>query len=393
MDYNSMLDKFSKQQLDERLIYLKDTKPEIITPQLNQLDQYGFIQSNSKSKQSQIYYSTLNVQDIQSSHNSDKKVQHYLNTYKKLSASKQYDLLKQICRNGIPNNYRNFFWQQALHSFPSDNETIESREQVYSELLGQGIEDIVIIQINKDIDRTMPSIQYFYNPSMLQALFRVLKAYASYNIQISYCQGMGFIAAIFIYYMTEIDSFYAFKVFMDKFNDMYRRDMKGTHIRCEVFEKLIQKLFPTAFKAIQKNQINFLFAAPWFMTLFSYSLPFPVLLRVLDMIFCEGEKALFRAAIALIQQASYGLVFHLPKNVSFNSDNHSELFDKFRKNAGPQHDNISIINMPEIDCRLALQGIGSGIKNQNQFIQSCLKIKFKSCYLQQLIDEAKQNFK
>ena len=36
-----------------------------------------------------------------------------------------------------------------------------------------------------------------------QALFNVLKAYAVYNPEIGYCQGMGFISALLLMYMAE----------------------------------------------------------------------------------------------------------------------------------------------------------------------------------------------
>ena len=40
------------------------------------------------------------------------------------------------------------------------------------------------------------------------ALFNVMKAYSVYDKTVGYCQGMGFLIAMFLLYMTEEDAFY-----------------------------------------------------------------------------------------------------------------------------------------------------------------------------------------
>ena len=43
-----------------------------------------------------------------------------------------------------------------------------------------------------------------------------------------------------------------------------------------------------------------MYATQWFITLFSYSLPFDVVLRIWDVLMVEGTKAIFRVALALL---------------------------------------------------------------------------------------------
>jgi hypothetical protein len=43
-----------------------------------------------------------------------------------------------------------------------------------------------------------------------------------------------------------------------------------------------------------------MYATQWFITLFAYSLPFDVVLRIWDIAMLEGTKALFRVALALL---------------------------------------------------------------------------------------------
>ena len=43
-----------------------------------------------------------------------------------------------------------------------------------------------------------------------------------------------------------------------------------------------------------------MYATQWFVTLFAYSLPFDVVLRIWDVMMLEGTKAVFRVALALL---------------------------------------------------------------------------------------------
>ena len=103
----------------------------------------------------------------------------------------------------------------------------------YYQLLDEdrGNEDVATIdQIERDLNRTFPThirfreengffFLFFFNWSIFltsfffpnntiglgqQALGRVLRAYAKYNPKLGYCQGMGFIAALFLMMMEEV---------------------------------------------------------------------------------------------------------------------------------------------------------------------------------------------
>ena len=53
------------------------------------------------------------------------------------------------------------------------------------------------------------------------SLFNSLKAYSVYNQKVGYCQGMGFIMAMFLLYMTEEDAFFLLAQLINK------HDMSG----------------------------------------------------------------------------------------------------------------------------------------------------------------------
>lgn len=52
--------------------------------------------------------------------------------------------------------------------------------------------------IDKDLDRTFPGTEQFNNVAGQQQLRRVLRAYAAYDPDVGYCQGMNFLAALLL---------------------------------------------------------------------------------------------------------------------------------------------------------------------------------------------------
>lgn len=76
---------------------------------------------------------------------------------------------------------------------------------MYHKLLEQNTwEKATKDQIVKDIHRTMPGHILFEEKGQgRQMLTNVLLAYSMYNPEVGYCQGMGFITAMFLMYMTE----------------------------------------------------------------------------------------------------------------------------------------------------------------------------------------------
>jgi hypothetical protein len=64
-------------------------------------------------------------------------------------------------------------------------------------------------QIDIDLHRTMPTHYLFAEDGAgRQSLNNILTAFAAYHPEIGYCQGMGFITALGLIYMTEEDTFY-----------------------------------------------------------------------------------------------------------------------------------------------------------------------------------------
>jgi hypothetical protein len=69
-----------------------------------------------------------------------------------------------------------------------------------------------------------------------------------------------------------------------------------------VLQGLINLCLPALAAHLHAHSIHpTMYASQWFLTLFAYSYPFPFCTRVLDAFCCEGWKAVFRIALALLQ--------------------------------------------------------------------------------------------
>lgn len=112
------------------------------------------------------------------------------------------DFIKKRIRKGIPDSLRGRVWYElaGLKTLKQDN--------LYENLVNTDAESKAIEQIMLDIDRTFPDHILFGSAGQgQQSLFRVLKAYSMYDPLVGYCQGMGFLSALFLIYLPEEDAF------------------------------------------------------------------------------------------------------------------------------------------------------------------------------------------
>lgn len=105
--------------------------------------------------------------------------------------------LAAMVRMGIPEKLRDKMWQR-LANVENKTEIIN----VYRLLLSKetDCEDV----IKRDINRTFPANEAFkeIGGSGQDALFKVCKAYAVYDTEVGYCQGLTFIAASLLLHVS-----------------------------------------------------------------------------------------------------------------------------------------------------------------------------------------------
>jgi hypothetical protein len=212
---------------------------------------------------------------------------------------RRQDRIKQLCRYGIPDSLRARVWMLMTGA--------ETRRQpgLYQALLtGTEFVGPTFEQIEKDIHRCFPTHSLFAPGALGQgALRNVLRAFAAYNRGIGYCQGMGMVAGVLLMRMPEEESFWVFVAIVERYLEgLYAPGLEQLIIDAKVFERLLPSVSRKVSRHLARHEVDaLLYITPWFMTLFSTTLPWPTLLRLWDMFLCEGIKPVFRMALAIMK--------------------------------------------------------------------------------------------
>lgn len=159
------------------------------------------------------------------------------------------------------------------------------------------------------------------------SLRRVLRAYSVYDAKVGYCQGMNFIAAMFIaithqeedqdipevIMRHEEQAFWLLATVMNEepfhCRELFGEGMSGAHRVLYVAEKLIGQFLPKLSKHLEKEGIHItMFATQWLLTLYTSSFPFELVTRVWDCFLAEGWKIVYRVMLAILDDASPDLL-------------------------------------------------------------------------------------
>ncbi|AYU83992.1 rab-like GTPase activating protein, putative [Leishmania donovani] len=273
-------------------------------------------------------------------------------------ASVKHDTLKRYCRRGVPQPKRCAVWQHLLQSWGMKDRLPGVYMRLHSQPLdSKDLADVIA----RDLDRTFPTNRLFSVRSGQgqQMLRRILHAYANYNPDVGYCQGMGFLAATLILQVEEEeDAFWAFVAVMEnaKYNMKAVFAPSFPQLQCAfyVFEALMRQKMRKLYAHLHDRHTipPCFYAVHWFMTIFTYYFNFGLVSRIWDMFLCEGWKPVYRIALALLKIEERRLL-------SLNTD--TELL-------------------------LVLKGIQES-KRPAELLKTALKIRFKSAYMNELMTE------
>ena len=155
----------------------------------------------------------------------------------------------------------------------------------------------------------------YYKEIHSDVLERILYIYAKINKDVGYVQGMNNILAPIYYCYSmdntcdnesiEADTFWSFSFLMDDIKKMFQQKndmLKGGILdKIILLELMISKIDKDIFNKLVKNnrQDSFHFAIKWINLFFSQQMIMPDLLRLWDIIFCESNRYYFVYLFAL----------------------------------------------------------------------------------------------
>ncbi|KAF9103154.1 hypothetical protein BGX29_003712 [Mortierella sp. GBA35] len=215
-------------------------------------------------------------------------------------ASKLPHLLAARVRQGLPSKLRGLIWQSMSQASSTYLETM------YSKLLLEHSPYERIIQ--RDLARTFPQVDMFKEEGGKgqEMLRNILKAYSLYDPHVGYCQGLGFLVGPLLMNMDEKEAFCVFVRLMETYDmrTMFTLNMEGLQLRLYQFSALLSEHLPMLHAHLSFHSINAaMYASQWFLSLFAYTYPLPLVLRVYDVVFTEGApETIMRVAVAFLKK-------------------------------------------------------------------------------------------
>jgi len=219
-----------------------------------------------------------------------------------LAHSKSFRATQETIERDIHRTY-------PRHGMFHEDDIKEEDDEEALEHLADDVESIIA-----ELQGEHPKVKELLAATGGQAsLRRVLRAYSVHDRDVGYCQGMNFIAGMFLTFMTEEEAFWLLVAVMnDKpclMRGLFGEGMHETHQVLFIAEKLTHQFLPKLAKHLEKEGIHItMYATQWLLTLFTSSFEFDLVTRVWDCFLLEGWKPVYRVMLALMQHSQSALM-------------------------------------------------------------------------------------
>lgn len=232
---------------------------------------------------------------------------------------------KKIWRRGIPANIRGVVWSFLIRNdlsldFNVYDAALRSSQLRYKLWLDGEDQDRNVRSgqspfhvIDVDVPRTHPETKLFKPGGPFHGdLVSLLHVYAAFDREMSYVQGMSYLAAFFVTHC--VDPFTAFRCFANLLNthffrNLFRMNLTQILRHMSAYELLFERHLPQLFahfKALCITPEQYLL--DWFMTCFSRAFSLQIASRIFDCLIIEGEIVLYRTALAILKVSEHMLL-------------------------------------------------------------------------------------
>ncbi|KAI5719299.1 hypothetical protein M8J76_008294 [Diaphorina citri] len=221
----------------------------------------------------------------------------HFNRYKRgVSMYRTAEMTNLILR-GVPDAKRREIWltcSGALNEMLRDPDLYAAmRRRVQNERPNSNL-SLSCDEIERDLHRSLPEHPAFQCEIGINALRRVLTAYAAKNPQIGYCQAMNIVTSVFLIYTSEQEAFWLLVCLCESLlPDYYNTKVVGALVDQGVMNDLIEEYLPNLHEKLQNMGMIRMISL-------SCVFPFSCALNVIDCFFYDGAKILFQVALAVL---------------------------------------------------------------------------------------------
>lgn len=273
--------------------------------------------------------------DIANSEEKEKPWKWYIENYSEVvcNRSKRKKFLNKLLYCPPPDDLRGKLWMSLLGA----GDLMETAKGYFEEVLKKPPPWRTQELIHKDLDRTR--VEDFTSDDTegshkfnVDKLRKVLHAYAIHDKEVSYCQGLNYVAAVLLLWMTEEEAFYSLVALLQEggtfaLRNLYLQSLPLLKERYFEFEQLLSQYCPQVFGRFEKLDIHpAMYSSRWFLTLFAYDLPVRTVTRIWDLLFFLGPRFIFQIGIGLMRSHQKTmLTMKFDKLIPFLQDFHKQV--------------------------------------------------------------------
>ncbi|XP_078382204.1 TBC1 domain family member 2B-like [Oculina patagonica] len=239
--------------------------------------------------------------------------ENYMVTHKNRELQKTPEL-KALVRSGVPHEHRATIWNYCINQCVQETRRIAG-DGYYQQLLEniKGKPSPAVKQIELDLLRTLPNNRHYdkLDADGTAKLREVLLAYSWHNPDVGYCQGLNRLVAIALLYLNEEESFWCLVAIVEHLipKDYYSKTLIASQADQRVLRDLLAEKLPRLSAHFDALNVDLsLVSFNWFLTVFVDSFPIQTTLRVWDTFLFEGNKVLFRFALAVFKSSEEQLL-------------------------------------------------------------------------------------